>query len=65
MPFKPINLIDPLTLLVRWGAKPPPPRHTAQAQVPVDIVASVAQSKSVSRRFMLPRPASSAITYKK
>ena len=63
MPFKPINLIDPLTLLVRGGPKPPP--HKAQVQVPVDIVASVAQSKSVSRRFMLPPRASSAITLKK
>ena len=62
MPFKPINLIDPLTLLVRGGPKPP---HKAQVQVPVDIVASVAQSKSVSRRFMLRPIASSAITYKK
>ena len=63
MPFKPINLIDPLTLLVRGGPKTPP--HKAQAQVPVDIVASVAQSKSVSRRFMIRPSASSAITYKK
>tara|TARA_R110000787_G_scaffold244818_1_gene350659 strand:- start:141 stop:332 length:192 start_codon:yes stop_codon:yes gene_type:complete len=60
--FKALDLIDPLTLLV---PSPKPPPHKAQAQVPVDIVASVAQSKSVSRRFMLRPRASSAITLKK
>ena len=64
MPFKPINLIDPLTLLLQAQKSKPVP-HKAQAQVPVDIVASIAQSKSVSRRFMIPRQAASAITYKK
>tara|TARA_R110000803_G_scaffold587_1_gene2005 strand:+ start:11 stop:205 length:195 start_codon:yes stop_codon:yes gene_type:complete len=64
MQFKALDLIDPISLLV---PSPKPPPHKAQVQVPVDMVAAITQSQSklVSRRFMPPPRASSAITLKK